>query len=145
MASSKKLPANPADSSEAVIQVQDAIASCVEKQPEPFLVGFSGGLDSVVLLHAAGAVCGANTVTAVHVNHGLQADAHSWAEQCAQTAATLNVSFHGENAAPRPTRFVNGLESWARDLIIVTIRPKPYFGILHAARVLTESLACGRK
>lgn len=116
MASSKKLPNSPADSSAVISEVQTAIAACLVKPgSDSLLVGFSGGLDSVVLLHAVVAVCGSDTVTAVHVNHGLQPDTDQWAEQCAVTAEALGVNFHREDAAPRPARFVNGLENWARD------------------------------
>jgi tRNA(Ile)-lysidine synthase len=120
MANSKKLPANQSsslsDTTEAVTDVQHAIASSVADVSNPsFLVGFSGGLDSVVLLHAAQTVCGPEAVIAVHVNHGLQSDAGAWAEHCAQTATELGVKFHCENAAMRPAKFFNGLEAWARN------------------------------
>jgi tRNA(Ile)-lysidine synthase len=59
-----------------------------------YLVGFSGGLDSTVLVHALKrAVDDALPVIAVHINHGLHADADAWEEHCRRTAATLNVDF----------------------------------------------------
>ncbi|MFT3733971.1 MAG: tRNA lysidine(34) synthetase TilS [Rhodocyclaceae bacterium] len=59
-------------------------------------VGFSGGLDSSVLLHVLAQlapVCGFS-VSAVHVHHGLSPNADMWAEHCAQVAQALGVSLH---------------------------------------------------
>ncbi|WP_426806346.1 ATP-binding protein, partial [Stenotrophomonas sp. SrG] len=52
--------------------------------PSPVLVGFSGGLDSRVLLHwlAQSPAQRAAGLQAVHVHHGLQADADRWAAHC---------------------------------------------------------------
>lgn len=123
MANSKKLPVkqfkSAADASSVVTEVHEAIAASLanpaNRASQPLLVGYSGGLDSVVLLHAAAAVCGADAITAVHVNHGLQDQAGDWAQQCAVTATTFGVNFHLENAANRPARFADGLENWARN------------------------------
>jgi len=59
----------------------------------PLLVGYSGGLDSTVLLHwlqraAPGPGAG---VRAVHVHHGLQAAADDWVQHCRQQCAALGV------------------------------------------------------
>lgn len=55
-------------------------------------VGFSGGLDSTVLLHA---LCTnpslAPKVRAVHVHHGLSAHADAWEAHCARVCETLSV------------------------------------------------------
>src|SRR5690606_1142813 len=58
-----------------------------------YLVGFSGGLDSTVLVHALKRAVDGVPVIAVHINHGLHADADAWEEHCRRTAATLNVDF----------------------------------------------------
>ncbi len=49
-----------------------------------YLVGFSGGADSTALLHALNAVKSHLDipVSAVHVNHGLHADADLWQRRC---------------------------------------------------------------
>ncbi len=86
--------------------------------PAAVLVGLSGGLDSSVLLHAlaqqpryrrAG-------LRAVHVHHGLHADADAWADHCAASCAALAIplqvlrvqvpraSGHGLEAAARQAR-----------------------------------------
>jgi tRNA(Ile)-lysidine synthase len=59
----------------------------------PLLVGYSGGLDSTVLLHwlqCSAAAAGVG-VRAVHVHHGLQAAADDWALHCQQQCDALGV------------------------------------------------------
>ena len=57
------------------------------------VVGYSGGLDSTVLLHrlAAEPAMRARGLRAVHVHHGLQAAADAWANHCEQQAGALGV------------------------------------------------------
>lgn len=55
-----------------------------------FLCAFSGGLDSTVLLHAAARLPGIQ-LRAIHIHHGLHADADQWAEQCARYCRRLNI------------------------------------------------------
>ncbi|CTP85968.1 tRNA lysidine(34) synthetase TilS [Xanthomonas translucens pv. arrhenatheri] len=93
-------------------------AALPDPAPAAVLVGLSGGLDSSVLLHAlahqphyrrAG-------LRAVHVHHGLHADADAWADHCAGFCAALAIplqvlrvqvprdSGHGLEAAARQAR-----------------------------------------
>ena len=59
-----------------------------------YLVGFSGGLDSTVLVHALKrAVAEGVPVVAVHINHGLHPDADAWEEHCRHITAKLKVEF----------------------------------------------------
>ena len=60
---------------------------------QPLLVGYSGGLDSTVLLHALAAVPAvrARGLRALHVHHGLHAGADAWATHCERTCAALGV------------------------------------------------------
>jgi tRNA(Ile)-lysidine synthase len=65
--------------------------------PSRYLVAYSGGLDSAVLLHAL-AACRARhkvSVVAVHVNHSLHAESAAWADHCQAFAEELEVEFHG--------------------------------------------------
>jgi len=60
---------------------------------KPVLVGFSGGLDSTVLLHLLANAptareCG---LRAVHVHHGLQSDADEWATHCQRVCEQWQV------------------------------------------------------
>lgn len=61
--------------------------------PGPVLVGFSGGLDSTVLLHALAACTRTRDggLRALHVHHGLHPDADAWAGHCAAVCAALDV------------------------------------------------------
>jgi len=80
--------------------VEQLVQSCLQShaaQPglRRVLVGYSGGADSSALLAAAVRVVAAHfaelQVFAVHVNHGLQADADSWQAHCAAVCAQLDV------------------------------------------------------
>ncbi|NIR59118.1 MAG: tRNA lysidine(34) synthetase TilS, partial [Gammaproteobacteria bacterium] len=60
-----------------------------------YWVAYSGGLDSLVLLHALAARrdrLGA-PLAAVHVDHGLHPDSGRWAAHCARTCAALGVPY----------------------------------------------------
>jgi tRNA(Ile)-lysidine synthase len=59
----------------------------------PLCVGYSGGLDSTVLLHllAETPVARAQDLRAWHVHHGLHAQADDWAAHCAEVCAALSV------------------------------------------------------
>ena len=63
-------------------------------EPARYLVAYSGGLDSTVLLHALRrAAARAAPIAAVHVNHGLQPDADSWERHCRHFAEQLGVDY----------------------------------------------------
>ena len=68
-----------------------AVASGPEgTRPPHLLVGYSGGLDSTVLLHALAKAHPAR-VRAIHVHHGLHADADDWAGHCQHTCDALGL------------------------------------------------------
>jgi len=59
-------------------------------------VAFSGGLDSSVLLHAlvqAVALHGRYELSAIHVDHQLQAQSRAWQQQCEQVCRALSVEY----------------------------------------------------
>lgn len=79
------------------------------------VVGYSGGLDSAVLLHAAYRVAGDIRLTALHVNHGLSPHADEWQALCAANCAELEVEFAAVSVVvPRNTG--TGIEAAARQL-----------------------------
>ena len=98
---------------------------------EAVCVGFSGGVDSVVLLDAL-ATEGVRPVTAVHVHHGLSPNADAWADFCrdfcAQRKVPLTVQrVQVDRAAPE------GLEAAARKLryAIYAARPERFVALAH--------------
>ncbi|MDD2658983.1 MAG: tRNA lysidine(34) synthetase TilS [Methylococcales bacterium] len=57
-------------------------------------IGYSGGVDSHVLLHLCASITSfKDRITAVYVHHGLQVEAESWAGHCKKTAENLGVDF----------------------------------------------------
>lgn len=75
-------------------------------------VAYSGGRDSTALLDALYRLA-PKRVHAVHVHHGLQAEAEAWAEQCAAFARQRGIPFTLRRVAV--TRTQAGPESDARD------------------------------
>lgn len=69
------------------------LAQPLAHAPAPVCVGFSGGLDSTVLLHwlASSPAVRAAGMSALHVHHGLQAGADDWATHCQHVADGLGV------------------------------------------------------
>jgi len=81
-------------------------------------VALSGGRDSVVLLDALAAVapaCG-NMVTAIHVHHGLSANADAWAQASVERCAALHVGCEVRRVAvvPQPRASLEALARHAR-------------------------------
>ena len=58
-------------------------------------VGFSGGLDSTVLLHLLHEWCAANPdappLSAIHINHGMQSSADEWQRHCEGVCRSLQL------------------------------------------------------
>jgi tRNA(Ile)-lysidine synthase len=74
-------------------------------QIKRFIVAYSGGLDSHVLLHAVAALREAlngREVVALHVNHGLSANAAEWSAHCATQCEKLGVPFTNINVDAKP-------------------------------------------
>ncbi len=57
-----------------------------------YLVAYSGGLDSHVLLHLC-SQASSLPVRAVYIHHGLQDEADQWSEHCAEVCEALQVAF----------------------------------------------------
>lgn len=81
-----------------------------------WLVAYSGGLDSTVLLHALAQLEPRPPLCALHIHHGLQPDADAWQAHCEATCAALGLVCHslrvqveadgdGPEAAARRARY----------------------------------------
>ncbi|MDR0182673.1 tRNA lysidine(34) synthetase TilS [Lysobacter arvi] len=57
----------------------------------PLCVAFSGGLDSTALLHLLAAARPTHGLRAIHVHHGLHADADRWSAHCERVCAELGI------------------------------------------------------
>lgn len=57
-----------------------------------YIVAYSGGLDSHVLLHLC-ALFSKRPVRAIYVHHGLQNEANQWEEHCAEICESLQIPF----------------------------------------------------
>jgi tRNA(Ile)-lysidine synthase len=66
-------------------------------QFEKLVIGFSGGLDSTVLLHALASHPSLHAkLLVVHINHGISSNALSWQQHCEQFCQNLRVNFISE-------------------------------------------------
>ncbi|WP_317932636.1 tRNA lysidine(34) synthetase TilS [Halioxenophilus sp. WMMB6] len=63
----------------------------------PLRIGFSGGLDSTVLLHLVVSHLPHTEVAAIHVNHGLAKEAAAWQAHCQALASSWQVAFSTES------------------------------------------------
>ncbi|USR64171.1 tRNA lysidine(34) synthetase TilS [Providencia stuartii] len=81
------------------------------------LVGFSGGIDSTVLLHALCQLKKNNdsslSIRAIHVHHGLNTKANAWAQHCAQLCQQWELPFVCRSVFIDPSE--KGIEAAARD------------------------------
>jgi tRNA(Ile)-lysidine synthase len=97
-------------------------------------VGFSGGLDSTVLLHALHATepSRRGDLTAVHVHHGLSPNADRWADHCAEECGRLGVALEVVRVRVDPSGG-EGLEAEARRLRyeVYARRPEAFVALAH--------------
>ncbi len=99
-----------------------------------FLIAYSGGLDSHVLLHLMAGVRDIDNaeIRAIYVNHGLQKEAEAWGQHCLRTCKALSVPCEiielnlqqpkGESleALARQARYQALVKSLQRDEILLT-------------------------
>jgi tRNA(Ile)-lysidine synthase len=78
--------------------------------PATFVVAYSGGVDSTVLLHALHAL--GLPLHAVHVNHQIQAPANSWEAHCKSQCEHWGIPFTALRVKVEPSEL--GLEGQAR-------------------------------
>ena len=110
MASSRKSSCNLTE------RVVDALTRLIPPD-RSILLGLSGGLDSVVLLHLLVNLAPRQNwrISALHIHHGISPNASSWAEFCLQLCENLNVPCQVERVELAPLREL-GIEAAARQL-----------------------------
>ena len=83
------------------------------------VVGYSGGLDSHVLLHLLSRYAHDHfpsvRVLAIHVNHGLNRNARNWADHCRGVCEQLGAAYHLVELDARAPQG-ESQEAWARQL-----------------------------
>ncbi|MBI5890419.1 MAG: nucleoside-diphosphate kinase [Nitrosomonadales bacterium] len=82
------------------------------------LIGLSGGIDSVVLLHLLHSIAPRFDwrLSALHVHHGISPNADAWADFCAGFCAGYGIPLHLERVDIAPLRDEHGIEAAARKL-----------------------------
>lgn len=94
-----------------------AVAVCLQRHTQPgqsLCVALSGGVDSVVLLHALRQVAGDRSLSALHVDHGLQTSSGQWAAFCQRLCAEWQIPLTIEQVAV-DSKSPYGLEAAARN------------------------------
>jgi tRNA(Ile)-lysidine synthase len=81
----------------------------------PVVAMLSGGRDSVCLLDVAVALCGAERVSALHVNYGLRAESDADEAHCRALCRELGVDIEIVRAE-RESQASGNLHAWARDV-----------------------------
>lgn len=77
-----------------------------------FIIAYSGGVDSHVLLHLMSQFPEA-TLKVVHINHGLQDQADLWQQHCREVCEALSLDFESEKVTIN--NIGKGIESAARE------------------------------
>ena len=74
-------------------RVIDAVRLALRDASGRVLIGYSGGVDSSVLLWAVTQVVPLDRLVAVHINHNAQAASGDWEQHCRDTSAAMGVPF----------------------------------------------------
>ncbi|MDP2806483.1 MAG: tRNA lysidine(34) synthetase TilS [Gallionellaceae bacterium] len=102
-------------------RVADALFPVVPED-SGIVVGLSGGLDSVVLLHLLHAIAPRFSwkLSAQHVHHGISANADTWANFCTTLCSDWGIPLKVERINITPLRAEHGIEAAARKLRYAT-------------------------
>lgn len=122
MAAAKSSPCtdrSKADSAQRLVAKLSSFFAARLTRGSRLCVGLSGGLDSVVLLHAltslAESAGHALTLSAIHVDHGISPNADTWAAFCAEYCRSLGVPLLTVQVEI-PRAGGKGLEAAAREM-----------------------------
>jgi Predicted ATPase of the PP-loop superfamily implicated in cell cycle control len=80
-----------------VNEIYESFSGYLNEDSKKFLVAFSGGLDSTVLLHALKKALVKEKlnkeILAIHVDHKQNKNSKNWIEHCKKFCETIQVSF----------------------------------------------------
>lgn len=96
---------------ESLIQIIYDILK-TETAATSFVIAYSGGLDSHVLLHVLSQIPNIH-LTAIHINHQLNPNANLWETHCKNICTALNIPFYSEKITLTKTP-QHSLEALAR-------------------------------
>ena len=101
----------------------------VAGRPYRYVIAFSGGLDSTVLLHALASLRAERGVPllAIHVDHGLQDDSGAWSEHCGTIAEELGIDYLCRSVTVQ-LESGKGPEASARDARYTALHAELRFG-----------------
>jgi len=107
------------------------------------LVGLSGGVDSVALLHMLHKLAARYSwqLSALHVHHGISRNADAWAKFCAELCARHHIPLRVEHVDIAPLRS-HGIEAAARKLRLAALYRQPcdFVALAHHADDQAETL-----
>jgi tRNA(Ile)-lysidine synthase len=107
------------------------------------LVGLSGGVDSVVLLHLLHELSARFSwqLAALHVHHGISRNADEWARFCADLCARHHIPLRVEHVDIAPLR-AHGIEAAARKLRheVLSSQPCDFVALAHHADDQAETM-----
>jgi tRNA(Ile)-lysidine synthase len=115
MASSRKPPKDKPRGRASVDATVDQLLASLDLKGKRVAIGLSGGVDSVVLLQVLKNLSARHgfVLRAVHVHHGLSANADAWARHCKALCRRLKVPL--ELHTVKVTKAGRGLEAAARE------------------------------
>jgi tRNA(Ile)-lysidine synthase len=104
----------------SLIELPERVSSLIAPLLSPnstILIGLSGGVDSVVLLHMLDALSSRFSwqLSALHVHHGISQNADKWAEFCTNLCSAHRIPLRIEYVDVAPLRS-HGIEAAARKL-----------------------------
>lgn len=83
-------------------------------------IGFSGGVDSTVLLHLLSTVISKSRLTAVYINHNMQNEAEKWGLHCKKVCSELGIKFITKSVKVMNNN--QGLESSMREARYIALK-----------------------
>lgn len=108
------------------------------------LIGLSGGMDSVVLLHLLHTIAPRFEwkLSAIHIHHGISPNADAWANFCSELCVQYGIPLHIEHVDIASLRAEHGIEAAARKLRQAAFAKQPcdFVALAHHADDQAETM-----